>query len=187
MALIECWECGRELSSTAPLCPHCGAAQKKEGEETVVDKPAVGLSAPVIAGLVGSGIMALGVFLPFLKLPIVGSINAFKNGQGDGIYILGIAIIAGLSFLAKKHLLAVLAGIVAGAIITIDTVDAMGRIAQAKDLMANNPFGGLMATIQLEWGVFVLFAGVALIFIAALWGNTLALKEKKEKAAAASV
>lgn len=190
MALIECWECGNEISSTAPRCPHCGAAQKREDEEAATEKPSVEFSMPVIAGLVGTGIMALGVFLPFLKAPIIGSINAFKNGQGDGIFILGIAVVAGLSFLARKYLLAVLAGISAGAIITLDTVDAMDRIAQAKGMvdvqLADNPFrdlaAGMMESIQLEWGVFVLYAGVALIFIAALWGNALALKEKKAKA-----
>ncbi len=25
MALINCPECGREISSSAPSCPHCGA------------------------------------------------------------------------------------------------------------------------------------------------------------------
>ena len=27
MALIECYECGKEISDKAPSCPHCGAPQ----------------------------------------------------------------------------------------------------------------------------------------------------------------
>lgn len=27
MALIECWECGGQVSDHAVLCPHCGAPQ----------------------------------------------------------------------------------------------------------------------------------------------------------------
>ena len=30
MALIECPECGKDLSSTAPTCPHCGYKQNVE-------------------------------------------------------------------------------------------------------------------------------------------------------------
>lgn len=28
MALIACWECGKEISDSAAVCPHCGAAAK---------------------------------------------------------------------------------------------------------------------------------------------------------------
>ena len=30
MALKKCKECGKEVSSTAKLCPHCGAPQPKQ-------------------------------------------------------------------------------------------------------------------------------------------------------------
>ncbi len=40
MALIECYECGKEISSLAPACPSCGAPrEEKVGEETGVDLP----------------------------------------------------------------------------------------------------------------------------------------------------
>lgn len=31
MALVKCWECGKEISDTAASCPHCGAAQRRDG------------------------------------------------------------------------------------------------------------------------------------------------------------
>lgn len=31
MALINCKECGKEVSSSAPVCPHCGKQQSPEG------------------------------------------------------------------------------------------------------------------------------------------------------------
>lgn len=31
MALITCNECGREVSSSAPACPHCGKVRKRPG------------------------------------------------------------------------------------------------------------------------------------------------------------
>lgn len=50
MALIECYECGKEISSLAPACPSCGApGEEKVGEETGVDlptEPKEGLTSP---------------------------------------------------------------------------------------------------------------------------------------------
>ena len=37
--------------------------------------------------------MAIGVFLPLLSMPIVGSINYFQNGRGDGVIVLVLAAI----------------------------------------------------------------------------------------------
>jgi RNA polymerase subunit RPABC4/transcription elongation factor Spt4 len=31
MALVACPECNKEISSTAPSCPHCGATPRKTG------------------------------------------------------------------------------------------------------------------------------------------------------------
>lgn len=42
MAMIECWECGSEVSDTAKSCPSCGAKKKKNelnlSERPLVDK-----------------------------------------------------------------------------------------------------------------------------------------------------
>ena len=32
MALIKCYECGKQISDAAPSCPGCGAPKKKEEE-----------------------------------------------------------------------------------------------------------------------------------------------------------
>lgn len=31
MALTQCTECGRDVSSSAPTCPHCGKVRKRPG------------------------------------------------------------------------------------------------------------------------------------------------------------
>ena len=33
MALIKCWECGKQISDTAAACPSCGAAKKVDEAE----------------------------------------------------------------------------------------------------------------------------------------------------------
>jgi hypothetical protein len=45
-------------------------------------------------GLAGSIVLFIGVFTPIVTLPIVGSINYFHNGQGDGVLMLFLALIS---------------------------------------------------------------------------------------------
>ena len=44
-------------------------------------------------GLAGSVVLFIGVFIPIVTLPIVGSMNYFHNGQGDGVLVLFLALI----------------------------------------------------------------------------------------------
>lgn len=39
MALIDCPECKQQISDTAPICPHCGFAQKPITEPVVINQP----------------------------------------------------------------------------------------------------------------------------------------------------
>jgi len=50
----------------------------------------------MILGITGSLVLVLGVFSPLISFPIVGSLDYFQNGHGDGVIIL---VLAGLSLL----------------------------------------------------------------------------------------
>ena len=50
MAMIYCYECGKKVSETASVCPHCGAKLKK-GATTVNNR---GLVAFILAFLLGT-------------------------------------------------------------------------------------------------------------------------------------
>jgi hypothetical protein len=41
-----------------------------------------------LLGIIGSAILFIGVFMPIVKLPVVGEMNYFHNGRGDGVIIL---------------------------------------------------------------------------------------------------
>jgi hypothetical protein len=45
-----------------------------------------------LLGILGSTLLFLGVFLPIVKLPVVGDLNYFANGRGDGVLVLGLAL-----------------------------------------------------------------------------------------------
>jgi hypothetical protein len=57
-----------------------------------------------ILAFVGVGLLVVGVFLPIVSLPIVGSMNMLMPGGqiGDGIFILAFALIGGGLALAGK-------------------------------------------------------------------------------------
>jgi len=45
-----------------------------------------------LLGILGSAILFIGVFMPIVKLPVVGELNYFHNGRGDGVIILALAV-----------------------------------------------------------------------------------------------
>ena len=53
-------------------------------------------------GLIGSVVLFIGVFAPIVSVPIMGNINYFQNGQGDGMIILVLAVISLILVLMGK-------------------------------------------------------------------------------------
>ena len=108
MALIKCPECGKEVSSSAPTCPHCGYQLKKTTQshynyqsrsDRLVEKEHDRKYKEMIAGGVISLIAAIG-FLFFLGHPavkysgellgtIIGAVIGFAIG---GVILLAIGI-----------------------------------------------------------------------------------------------
>lgn len=89
MALITCFECSNQISSTAPTCPHCGAVQVIERISTdvieslcdvVVDAPDNGANG-VSAFVAVIGVVFLFIAFPIgiVALVISGFISLFKN------------------------------------------------------------------------------------------------------------
>ncbi|RLG30595.1 zinc ribbon domain-containing protein, partial [Methanosarcinales archaeon] len=54
-------------------------------------------------GLIGSIVLFVGVFAPVVSVPIVGNMNYFQNGKGDGTIILIFAAISFVLALIKKY------------------------------------------------------------------------------------
>lgn len=124
-----------------------------------------------ILGLSGSAVLALGVFVPIVSLPIVGNINYFNNGQGDGIFILLIALVAAaLSFFGRYKFLWI-PGAASLVLLLITLTRFIQVVNDAKteltDSLVGNPFAGLaeglMASVQLQWGWMLLFLGSIVI------------------------
>jgi hypothetical protein len=126
-----------------------------------------GMNTQKILGVSGSAVLALGAFVPIVSLPIVGSINYFNNGQGDGIFIVLIALVAAaLSFFGHYKFLWIL-GAASLVLLLITFTRFIQVVNDAKseltDSLIGNPFAGLaeglMASVQLQWGWMLLFLG----------------------------
>ena len=104
MALINCQECGKEISDTASVCPHCGAPVVKEVycskcgtkvPENVQYCPACGAAmnttaAPkkdrIVAGLLGIFLGTLGIHYFYLGKTTAGVISLILGLCSCGIW-----------------------------------------------------------------------------------------------------
>lgn len=63
-----------------------------------------------LVGFVGAITLLIGVFLPVVSMPIVGSISLLNNGKSDGAVLLGLAITSMILILLNKIRLTLVTG-----------------------------------------------------------------------------
>lgn len=121
--------------------------------------------------ILGSVLMAVGVFLPILSVPIIGTMTYIHDGSGDGIIVLILAVVAAALALLGAPRFAVIPGAL-GAALMLFTLYKFRKMltnmrAEMENVLADNPFRGFaeaaMDATKIEWGWTVLAAGAALI------------------------
>jgi hypothetical protein len=114
-------------------------------------------------------IMILGVFLPVVKAPIIGSINYFQNGQGDGTYIIILSLISALIGFEGKRLWNLFPGILITIILIYFFYNVRHSVAAMKQTAGDGLFGGLAATmadtIQIQFGWFLMLLGNIALYV----------------------
>ena len=130
-----------------------------------------------ILALVGAGLLIVGVFLPIVSLPIVGSMNMLMPGGqiGDGIFILVFALAGGGLALAGKVRHVVWPALLSLAFTAWKYVSLQGTLDEARARMTDQMgadsgmASGLTDAIQMNllgWavlgigGIVLLVAGV---------------------------
>jgi hypothetical protein len=116
--------------------------------------------------LAAAAVLALGAFLPVVRLPLVGSMNLMAGGRGDGILIIGAALLI-LALICTGHskatggvAIVVLFGL-AFKIIQIISIlgEANAKLsAGPKDAFTQGLGKIVMSSIGIEWGWFPLLA-----------------------------
>ena len=124
--------------------------------------------ASVIAGSV---LLAIGVFCPIISAPIIGTLNYFHNGNGDGVILLISSAIS--IFLVVKHEFRYLwwTALASLGVTILGFLGFQWKLSEIKSSMESelegNPFRGLadatVNSIQLQWGWLVILLGIGLI------------------------
>ena len=126
-------------------------------------------------GVGGAILLTIGVFAPLIRLPIIGDINYFQNGQGDGVIILILAAASLVLTMAGRYKGLWFTGIASLALIGFTYVNLQStvqeiRVEMERDL-AGNPFAGLaelaMQSVQFQWAWALLVIGAVAILAAA--------------------
>jgi len=128
-----------------------------------------------LLGLIGSIVLFVGVFAPIVSVPIMGNMNYFQNGKGDGTIILILSVVSLVLVLAKKYKGLWLTGLGSMAVMAFTFINFQMKMSEAKAQMetklAGNPFRGLadiaMQSVQLQWGWALLIVGAALVIASA--------------------
>jgi predicted RNA-binding Zn-ribbon protein involved in translation (DUF1610 family) len=194
----SCGHCGynRQEADAGPdyRCPKCGfvygeevsVSPAKDGSE--ITTTGIGVSKiPVtnlptntgnlkqILGIVGSAVLFLGVFAPIVSVPIIGAMNYFQNGKGDGSIVMALAVISFFLALSKSYKKLWITGLGSLAVMLFTFVRFQTKLAEIKSQMdsdlSGNPFRGFadmaVQSIQLQWGWALLVVGAVLIISAA--------------------
>ncbi len=189
-----CKFCGREIPeklTSAGFCPFCGKTltepesgvlQSSTNEEQLAQ---AGFNAGAaneqsnrtkqILAILGSLLLFVGVFLPIVSMPIVGSLNYFQNGRGDGAIVLILAVVSVALALTRRFQGLWITGLSSVGLLLFALVNFLIRMSQLRAQMqtelADNPFRGLadvaINSVQLQWGWAVLMLGGVLVVVGA--------------------
>lgn len=120
--------------------------------------------------LIGAALLFVGAFMPIVSAPIIGSLNYFQNGRGDGVIIVVLAVATAALALTDRTRHVLWTGLAAMAMLLYTFVRFQSVVADLRSKMdeelAGNPFRGLaeaaMGSVQLQWGWAVLLLGAGL-------------------------
>ncbi len=127
-------------------------------------------------GFVGSIILFIGVFMPIIHIPIVGDMNYFQNGKGDGVFILVFAAVSFFLVVLGKFKILWFTALASLTVMLFTLYNFSSKLSQVKSEMKSdlddNPFRGFadaaIQSVQLQWGWAVLFVGIGLLIVSAV-------------------
>ena len=110
---------------------------------------------PLVLGLAGATVLLFGVFTPIFSVPVLGSLNYFHNGKGDGVVILVLAAISVLLTLGRCYKTLWVTGLASVALLAFTFTNFQVRIARLEanvfDRSEDNPFGSIAALAVRRW------------------------------------
>ncbi|MCI0531245.1 MAG: hypothetical protein L0Y74_04775 [candidate division Zixibacteria bacterium] len=130
--------------------------------------------------LLGSILLFVGVFAPFLNVPMAGSISYFQNSKFEGAVIMVLAFVSFILTLGKRLRALVITGAVSLGVSLYTFVRLKQRADEAKSeiekSLGGNPFEDLtdmfFQSMEPQWGWALLLVGSVLLITAGLLGKS---------------
>ncbi len=128
-----------------------------------------------LLGLSGSILLFMGVFAPIVRIPIVGNMNYFANGRGDGVFVSILAVTSLILALAEKYRGLLYMGIGSLATMFFSFMNFQQALADVKakvkaameSELKGNQFRDLVDTamgfVQFQWGLALLVVGAVFV------------------------
>lgn len=123
--------------------------------------------------ILGALVSIIGAFCPVFSVPIMGTVNYFNNGRGDGIFILILSAMTIIFVLMKKYDVVKFTGPAMFAVLGYTYFTFKNIISdvmeQTNTELAGNPLRGIVdiaiQSVQIQWGFAVLLVGAILVTI----------------------
>lgn len=144
--------------------------------ETQNSSGEIKLSQKQILGIAGCLITFIGVFMPIVSIPIVGDLNYFRNGEGDGVFVLVLSAISFVLVLTKLFQWLWVTGGASLAVICFTFITFRQKFSEAREDLAREMEGNIFAgigeamidSVQLKWGWAVIVIGVGCVLACAV-------------------
>lgn len=146
-------------------------------------QPVTALAAAPIAthplqqplAFIGSALLFIGVFCPIVSVPIIGQVNYFHNGKGDGAIIIVLAVASAVIAIMNRFRFLWITGATSFGVLLFTFIRFQFEMAEMKKQVQSglhdNPFKGLadlaINSIQIQWGVAILILGGVVVIAAA--------------------
>jgi len=169
--LQPCPTCNKTISLNAESCPHCGEPLKRRA---IRSKRSESSQTAALIGTIGTISLTIGSFCPIVSVPIIGNMNLFKNGDGNGVVLLVLAALS-LVFLIIDRVKWLFYTGLGSAVVLVYVYYSFRKemdnaAASLEREMVGNPFKGIadaaFDAVQLQWGWGVLIVGIALLVAA---------------------
>lgn len=132
-----------------------------------------------IIGIIGSILLILGVFIPLVKIPLVGGISFYDNSKLEAIIVILIAVISIFLVVAKRYILLWFSGFALLAVVSVRGIQVIRKLYSARST-AEKILGEKLTAkltkkltnvaiehVHISWGLIFLIVGAILIILCA--------------------
>ncbi len=126
-------------------------------------------------GVIGAALLIGGVFAPVVHIPLVGQLDYFQNGRGDGVFVLILGLLSLLFVVTQNFRVLWVTSLASLGILGFTFVNFSERLERVRgeigQELADNPFRELadvwLKLVSLEWGWGVLLVGTVMLMASA--------------------